>query len=164
MSGNADDLDALTRGLGNAEPSAPTEGGLVGTSELIRRLAEIEDELERSGANALLAEREDLRDRLKKLMMSQQTARAVDEVSQRVAEVTATFSDVWHPDVLEPLLTPTQRVRCIVKAVSVAAVAELIKLGALSRAALEAAGAVTKKPRSVSLRVKKLGDESNDLG
>jgi len=149
------DFDDLVDSIG-----APLRTACAPTIEgYARRLAEIEDELESRGCNALLDEKELIRTELKKLMAMEQQLEYKDEETGYVATATPSYRDVWDTNKLEKALTKTQRSLCIIRSVDTRAVAQLVKVGALSRATLETVGAVTKQLITVSLRFGKPKEE-----
>jgi len=117
---------------------------LSGAAEFIRRLAEIEDELGRRGANKLLTEQKKLKDALKKDMLAQGSSEAFDEISGYEAVLIPRRSDVYDMTRLQEILTDAQRERYIRLAVDIDALKGGIDSGDVSRAALERAGAVSK--------------------
>ena len=121
---------------------------------VIRRLAEIEDELKSRGANDLIDEKDKLRKALKKAMLDAKTINQYDETSNYEGVLVPQTSDVWDVNKFEKMLSPTQRKRYIEKAPIKDAVKDGIKSGDLSRGALEYKGAVTKVPGAPKLYVR----------
>lgn len=119
-------------------------------AELITRIFDIRGELERGGANKLLAELEELKDELKGLMLRDKLDRVVDEESGEVAEIQVRTRDSWDQLRLERLLTPAQRERYL-RAIDVKAIENGCKIGDLSRAKLEVSKAVRRLPYSTAL-------------
>lgn len=129
---------------------------------VIRRLAEIEDELSRRGIDPLVEERESLRKGLKQQMLKSGLDSAYDEISGYEAVIVRRTSDVWDVGVFKLALSPTQRARYIVESVSEGAVGDGIKSGDLSRPTLEKAGAVKKQVGSKALYVRLRKEESKE--
>ncbi len=127
---------------------------------VIKRLAEIEDELVRRGANELIEEKKALRDALKDAMLAANTDMEYDETSNFEAAIVPRFKDEWDVDALKAMLKPNQG-RYIVDAVDVAGIKEGIKIGDLSRGDLEAKGAVKKVPKDLALYVKEREEETD---
>lgn len=126
---------------------------------VIRRLAEIEDELKSRGANELIEEKDMLRKALKKAMLDAETVNEYDETSNYEGVLVPQTSDVWNVNKFEKLLSPAQRKRYIEKAPIKDAVKDGIKSGDLSRGALEYKGAVRKAPGTPKLYVRERKDE-----
>ena len=128
---------------------------------LIRRLAEIEDEIKRRGIEDLLKEKDLLRKALKDAMARSKSEREYDETSNHEAVLVQRFKDSWDLPAFEKLLTPAQRKRYLVKSVSEDAVADGVKNGDLSRGNLETGGAVTKTLGTVALYVRERKEEEH---
>ena len=129
-------------------------------SELIRRVAEIEDELASRGLKELVTELETVRDELKTAMMEQQLDKSFDETSGYGASLSVRRRDTFHKGPLTEFfrLSPKRQERYL-RGVDVEAMKEGLANGDLSRAKLEQVGAVTKEPYSVALTVKKVAAE-----
>ena len=129
----------------------------IGLTELIRRVAEIEDELERRGADPLVKEMDTLKKTIKEHMLGEGLDEAYDEVSEYEAVIQQRSSETWHAPALKDILSPSQRKRYLViqESVDTTAVAEGIKNGDLSRAELEYKGAVTRTPGAKALYVRR---------
>ena len=115
--------------------------------KVVRRLAEIDDEIKSRGLDPLLKEKEELRDLLKEHMLKSKRNEVYDETSNWEAVFAQRFEDVWNVGVLKKMLKPAQRARYIVEQVLPKGVAEGIKTGDLSRATLEKGGAVKRSPK-----------------
>lgn len=163
MAGKKDDIDTLLEDLGGEYPvgwldefldtdrAGDPADRVEDVPAMLGMLAKIDAELEKAGAYKLLTDKEKLRDRIKKAMSQQGKDKAIDELSNWAAVLRPSFSDVWDPVKFKKATKEDQRQGCIVEVVDVKAVAELVEIGALSRARLEKAGAVTKRLRAVSL-------------
>lgn len=129
---------------------------------VIRRLAEVEDELQRRGANELIEEKKMLRDALKNAMTAAGTDREYDETSNHEATLVPRFKDVWDVDALKKMLPGRKWDRYIFTTEEIAEdkIKEGIKIGDLKRDELEAEGAVVKAPMSLALYVKEREDET----
>jgi len=134
-----------------------TVSGVDAVTGMIQRVAEIEDELDRRGADPLLDEMKELKERIKKTMLESDVDEIFDEVSEYEAVLQQRSSETWHASTLKGVLNPSQRKRYLVirEDVDMAAVAEGIKNGDLSRAELEYKGAVTRTPGAKALYVRK---------
>ncbi len=128
---------------------------------VIRRLAEIEDELKSRGANDLIDEKDKLRKALKKAMLDAETVNQYDETSNFEGVLIPQKSDVWDMSKFEKMLSPAQRKRYIEKTPIKNAVKEGIESGDLSRGALEYKGAVRKLPGAPKLYVRERKDETD---
>ena len=115
--------------------------------KVIRRLAEIDDEIKSRGLDPLLKEKEELRELLKKHMLQDKRDVVYDETSNWEAVFVQRFEDTWNVGVLKKMLKPAQRARYIVEQVLPKGVTEGIKTGDLSRATLEKGGAVKRQPK-----------------
>lgn len=124
-------------------------------SGIVRRIAAIEDELDRRGADPLIKEKDTLRKTLKEQMLSANRDKIFDEVSEWEAVITNRSKDVWDIDRLEQFLTQSQLRRYVKKMVDESAVKEGIKVGDLSRPTLERQGVVKKQPGVKALYVRK---------
>ncbi len=131
---------------------------------LIRRLAEIEDEIASRGIEDLLKEKEALRKALKDAMTRSESKEEYDETSNHEAVLMQRTKESWDVDILQALLSPAQRKRYIIKSVSEGAVKDGIKNGDLSRGELEAKGAVRKTPGSVALYVRERSKDQDQAG
>ncbi len=132
---------------------------------VIRRLAEIEDEIASRGIEDLLKEKEALRKALKDAMTRSKSEEEYDETSNHEAVLMQRFSDSWDLPVFEKMLTPAQRKRYLIKSVSEGAVKDGIKNGDLSRGRLESKGAVAKVQGSLALYVReRKADGESDEG
>lgn len=121
---------------------------------IIRRLAEIEDELKSRSISDLIDEKDKLRKALKKAMLDAESINEYDETSNYEGVLVPQMSDVWDVSKFEKLLSPAQRRRYIEKTPIKDAVKDGIKSGDLSRGALEYKGAVTKMPGAPKLYVR----------
>lgn len=140
-----------------------TEAGSVDVlATLITRYAEIDDELESRGANALLKERDALRDRIKDCMADVDTLTYFDEVSGYEALITPAFSDTWDKEKLIPALPRREMVdEALETVVNLEKMKEWTRDGSVTRLAMERAGALVRKLRSRSLHVgPKAGDRA----
>lgn len=166
--GTKDGGGRVMRPADDEDPFAPLQRAMAKKAEeisrqgdpltyMISRVAEIEDELDRRGADPLLKELEGLKKNIKVLMVDRGVDEAFDEVSEYEAVLQHRTSEMWDVAALKALLSPAQRRRYIVveERVDVAAVADGAKNGDLSRAELEYKGAVTKVPGSKALYVRK---------
>ncbi len=120
----------------------------------IRRLAEIKDELDNRGIDPLVAEEKKLREGLKKYMLDAKLDSEYDETSGWEAVMTPRSHDVWDMAAFSSLLSPTQKKRYIRRMIDEAAAKEGIANGDLSRAQLEAKGAVRKEAGQKALYVR----------
>ncbi|KKM62463.1 hypothetical protein LCGC14_1521380 [marine sediment metagenome] len=123
---------------------------------MVRRIAEIDDELSRRGIDPLVKEKDMLRKALKDAMLSNNKDMVFDELSNHEAVLQQRSSDSWDVDKFMIMLSPSQRNRYIVTtpSLSESAIKDGIKNGDLSRAELEAKGAVVKKPGAKALYVR----------
>ncbi len=124
-------------------------------SGIVRRIAAIEDELDRRGADPLIKEKEELRKTLKQQMLASGDDKVFDEVSEWEAVITERSFDDWNVNRLEQVLTQSQLARYVKRMVDESAIKEGIKNGDLSRPTLEKAGAVKKQPGTKALYVRK---------
>ena len=126
-------------------------------TKMIQRVAEIEDELDRRGADPLLDEMKKLKERIKEKMLKDDVDEVFDEISEYEAVIQQRSSETWHAPALKDILSPSQRKRYLViqENVDTTAVAEGIKNGDLSRAELEYKGAVTRTPGAKALYVRR---------
>ncbi|KKL68580.1 hypothetical protein LCGC14_2123590 [marine sediment metagenome] len=130
--------------------------------KVVRRLAEIDDEIKSRGLDPLLKEKEELRELLKKHMLKDKRDEVYDETSNWEAVFVQRFEDSWNVSVLKKMLKPAQRARYIVEQVLPKGVAEGIKTGDLSRVILEKGGAVKRSPKgkpALYVREKKQEEE-----
>ena len=132
-------------------------------SGLIRRLAEIEDELSRRGIDPLEKEKTKLKKTLKDFMLETERDMVFDETSGWEATLIQRSSDVWDVDALKDVLSTKQKKRYIAESVDVGAVGAGIKAGDLKRPELEKVGAVVKNPGSKALyvRARKTDEEAD---
>ena len=128
---------------------------------VIRRLAEIKDELSSLGISDLLDEEKRLREVLKAAMRDAGSINEYDEMSNYEGVLMPQMSDIWDVSKFEKMLSPAQRKRYIEKAPIKDAVKDGIKSGDLSRGALEYKGAVTKTPGVPKLYVRERKDGSD---
>ena len=126
----------------------------IDVGNIINRLAEIEDELSRRGIDPLIKEKDILRKTLKDYMTTCDSEMEYDEVSNHESVLVQRFKDSWSVPTFEDMLSPSQCIRYIEKSVAEGAVKDGIKNGDLSRAELEAKGAVVKKPGAKALYVR----------
>ncbi len=136
----------------------------VDVSGIIRRLAEIENEIASRGIEDLLKEKEALRKALKDAMTRSESKEEYDETSNHEAVLMQRTKESWDVDILQALLSPAQRKRYIIKSVSEGAVKDGIKNGDLSRGELEAKGAVRKTPGSIALYVRERSKDQDQAG
>ena len=130
--------------------------------KVIRRLAEIDDEIKIRGLDPLLKEKEELRELLKKHMLKDKRDEVYDETSNHEAVLIQRFEDIWDVGILKKMLKPVQRTYYIAEQVLPREVAEGIEIGDLSRATLEKNGAVKRKPKgkpALYLRTRKQEEE-----
>jgi len=130
--------------------------------KVVRRLAEIEDELKSRELDPLLKEKEELRNLLKEHMIKDKRTTVYDETSNWEGVLTPRFEDLWNVEALKKMLKPVQRTYYIAEQVLPKEVAEGIKIGDLSRATLEKNGAVKRKPKgkpALYLRTRKQEEE-----
>ena len=146
------DTDSPFEELETIEPGRITDS--TGHELIVRRLAEIEDELSSLGIEKLSKEKEDLRSQLKVFMVKNEVGTVYDETSNFEAVMTPRSHDVWDLDALSSSLSPTQRKRYIRKMLDETAVKEGLDNGDLSRAQLEAKGAVHKEVGQKALYVR----------
>lgn len=106
--------------------------------------------------------RDTRRGTLKDGMNQEQRSKVIDEETNWAAEVTPSFSEVWNAGVLKTKLTVEQVAQVIIESVDVTMLKALIKRGAISLEALEAAGAVKKEIRSVSLKLRPRAEGNGD--
>ncbi len=130
---------------------------------VIRRLAEIEDEIKRRGIKELIDEGARLREVLKDEMKRAETRLAYDETSNHEATLVPRFKDVWDVDALKKMLPGRKWDRYIFTTEMIAEdkVKEGIKIGDLKRDELEAEGAVVKVPTSLALYVREREDKTD---
>ena len=121
---------------------------------MIRRIAEVDDELSSRGVDPLVKEKEELRKTLKKYMLKHKIDTSFDETSGWEAVMIPRSYDVWDMDAFSSLLSPTQKKRYIRRMIDETAAKEGIANGDLSRAQLEAKGAVRKEAGQKALYVR----------
>ena len=138
--------------LRTIEPAVMTDS--TAFELIVRRLAEIEDELSSLGAEKLNKEKNDLRSSLKDFMAKNEVDSVYDETSNFEAVMTPRSHDVWNMNAFSSLLSPTQKKRYIRRMIDEAAAKEGIANGDLSRAQLEAKGAVRKEAGQKALYVR----------
>jgi hypothetical protein len=143
----------------HAKEAPPT----VDFEVVIRRLAEIEDEIVRRGVEDLLAEKEELRKTLKDAMKRARSEEEYDEVSGHEAVLVQRTADVWDVGKFRDGLTAAQRKRYLVEAIADGAVRDGIKNGDLSRGELESNGSVTKVPGSLALYVRERKEDNDEV-
>ena len=136
--------------------------GIINTASIIRRLAEIEDELSRRGIDPLEKEKTKLKKTLKDYMLKYEQEMAYDETSGWEATLIQRSSDVWDVDALKDILSTKQKKRYIAESVHVGAVEAGIKSGDLKRPSLEKAGAVVRNPGSKALYVRARKEENDE--
>lgn len=130
-----------------------------GIAGIIQRLAEIDNELESRGANALLKEKDHLRDLLKDQLTREGRLDFVDEVSGMQAIITDTHQDEWDADKLVACLPrPELALEVIVNTVDGKRVRELIKEGAIAESELVEKGALRRKLRARQLKLQPYGN------
>jgi hypothetical protein len=129
----------------------------VNESELIEEIVTLQNELESSGAYAVMKQIEELRTMLKERMMKNLKDYAVDEVSGHYAEIQVRTKTVYGVDELKELLGD-KAARYIVEQVDPKKIERGLKNGDLSVSMLEGSGAMGKQPTSAALYIKKLGD------
>ena len=101
---------------------------------VIRRLAEIEDELERRGVSELIEQKEILRKALKDAMTAGGTDIEYDETSNFEATIVPRFKDEWDVDVLQRMLSAAQHARYTVLIADEASIKVGITTGDFSKA------------------------------
>lgn len=146
--------------MGNDNPF--DESPNTDLSGIIRRLAEIADELDSRGIDPLVKEQADLKAQLKEIMVSEGKDNVFDETSGWEAVLVPRTEEQWNLEKLKPLLKPAQRKRYLEEVINRVAVKDGIKNGDLSRPFLEKKGAVKKIPRSVALYVREKAEEEDD--
>jgi hypothetical protein len=139
-----------TVGIDAPEAEAPVPANLAA---LVNRLAAIQDELQRRGVTALQDEDKKLRDELKALMIADERDRVFDEESGAFARLSPVTEDAYDTVKLRGVLPAEVAGQVIVEAVDTDAMKEGLRIGAISRARLEAAGAVFKRVKHLSMRV-----------
>ncbi len=151
------DIDSPFEELGTIESAVMPDS--TAFELIVRRLAEIEDELSSLGAEKLNKEKNDLRSSLKDFMTKNEVDSVYDETSNFEAVITLRSHDVWDMDAFFSLLSPTQKKRYIRRMIDEAAAKEGIANGDLSRAQLEAKGAVRKEAgqKALYVRERKVG-------
>ena len=127
-----------------------------------RRIAEIEDELARRGADPLIAEMAELKKAIKARMIAEKRECVFDEVSEWESVLVDRSRDVWDAGAFEAMLKPTQRKRYVTKSVDTDAVKVGVKSGDLSRAKMERNGAVHREPMGPALYVRKRQPKEED--
>lgn len=137
-----------------AKPPAPDRPGEL--PAIIRRLAEIKDELDSRGIDPLVKEQDELKKELKKLMKERGVDSAYDETSNFEAVLVARSSEKWDVDNFKKAVGAKKQARYIqvVESLDLAKVQEGLHNGDLTRAKLEQHKAVTKTPTSVALYVR----------
>ena len=145
-----DGKSTLLEGIAK-ELSGVDEDDIAG---MIRRIAEVDDELSSRGIDPLVKEKEELRKALKKYMLKHEIDTSFDETSGWEAVMTPRSHDVWDLDALSSSLSPAQRKRYIRKMLDETAVKGGIENGDLSRAQLEVKGAVRKEVGQKALYVR----------
>lgn len=130
--------------------------------EMTRRVAEIEDELARRGADPLIEEMAELKKDIKTRMLAENRECVFDEVSEYESVLVDRARDVWDAGAFEVMLKSTQKKRYITKSVDTDAVKTGVKSGDLSRAKMEKNGAVRKEPMGPALYVRKRKSEEED--
>ena len=123
---------------------------------MVRRCAEIEDELKSIGATKLMNEREGIKHNIKEFLIDEhsQGESFYDEVSNWEAVSQLRTKDEWDVEKLSLELSSNQQIRYITLQIDQTAIKEGISNGDLSRAKLESVGAVTKTPYSFALYVR----------
>ena len=123
---------------------------------MVRRCAEIEDELKSIGAKKLIDEREGIKHNIKEFLIDEhsQGESFYDEVSNWEAVSQLRTKDEWDVEKLSLELSSNQQIRYITLQIDQTAIKEGISNGDLSRAKLESVGAVTKTPYSFALYVR----------
>lgn len=135
----------------------PTPSKRKGIGEMILRIAEIDDELERRGVDPLIDEMASLKKSIKEAMIERGIEEAYEETSGYEAVLQQRTSELWSIAELKDLLNPSQLKRYIVvqESIDSSAVAEGLKNGDLSRAELEYKGAVRKVPGQKALYIRR---------
>lgn len=123
---------------------------------IIRRLAEIKDELDSRGIDPLVKEQDDLKKKLKKIMITREVDSAYDETSNFEAVLIGRSSEKWDVGNFKKAVPGKKHARYIqvVESLDMAAVKEGLHNGDLTRARLEKWNAVKKMPTSVALYVR----------
>ena len=152
-----DGADPFDDGTVTRVPGCDMESSADAIAGMVQRVAEIEDELARRGADPLLRELDGLKKGIKERMLAGGLDEVFDEVSEYEAVIQQRSSDEWDAAALERALNAGQRRRYLVveTRVDTAAVAEGVKNGDLSRGELEVWGAVRKALSSKALYVRK---------
>ena len=140
--------------------SGETKTKALAVVAMILRVAEIEDELERRGADSLIDEMAGLKKQIKETMIEEGVEEVYEETSGYEAVLQQRTSEAWDLFNLKRMLSPAKQQRYIVVEESIdhSAVAEGLKNGDLSRAELEYKGAVRKVPGSKALYVRRRKD------
>lgn len=128
-------------------------------TDKIRRIAEIEDELNSRGIKELRDEQETLKKQVKAELLNKEQTRVFDEVSGYEAVIQSRKEDSWDVDKFKSVLTNSQTARYIVEWPDFKAIEEGLANGDLSRAKLESSGAVEKVAKTVALYIRKVQDE-----
>lgn len=154
-----DELDVLE------EVKEPEEADLVDSlTSIVRRLAAIEDELSRRGAEKLNKEKKTLRDKLKKLMLDNELNLVFDETSNFEGVLKQRHTDHWDEKKFRESVDKKKQKRYIRviprrEELDVGAVVEGVKNGDLSLARLTVDGAFTRTPTTKALYVQEREDE-----
>lgn len=133
--------------------------------DIVRRLAEIKDELASRGLDPLIKEEEELRKLLKDYMLSNQVDEVYDENSNYQAVFIQRYEDIWQVPILKKIISKTQRERYVEERVNLKGVQEGVKTGDLSRAVLEQKGAVKRQAKgkpALYVREKRQEDDADN--
>lgn len=156
------DLSDIAFG-GDAEPAAQAETQTEGTQDnlafcrgLIQELADVRKKLAKRGVDPLVEREQEIRQALKERMAEAGLERVPDPKTMLAARLTTSYSEIYDAEVLEPLLTPAQRKRCLVTVVDAPVVKKLVETGALDFETLVKEGAVTRKLRAKSLYIDRI--------
>jgi len=166
-----DEFTDLLQELKDAEAEEQTTEQEVLTTcrALLREIATTRQEyetlrqaLEKQGVDLtkLLAREQSLRDAVKSTMLAATVNRVYDPQTHLLARVIHSFSDVYDAEKLTPLLTPTQRVKCLTVSVDGPTVKKLVETGALDYNELLQTGALERRPRAKSLRVDVVAEDA----
>jgi len=132
------------------------EGDVTYCRGLIQELADIAKELAKRGVDPLVTREQEIRALLKAHMLDAHLDRVPDPKTMLAARLQFGFSDIYDPEVLEPLLTKAQKKKCLVLGVDGPAVKKLVETGVLDYDVLIEQGALTRKSRSPGLYIDRM--------
>jgi hypothetical protein len=123
----------------------------------LRRVAEIEDELNSRGINPLEEELKTLKSDIKEYLLQNNLDELFDEISEYEAVIIPRSSDSWDVESFKLAATEAQKRRYVEvqEILNIPAIEKGIKNGDLSRAKLEAFNAVKKTPVSLACYIRK---------